>query len=351
MLKTMVLILLLLAGPVHALEITKTSWRGHEVLLAKGNIIPGDAAKITVALKGIKPLPHGLPVILLEGRGGSVAEALKISNIFSQTPIHTVVPNGAKCASACASIVFISGKMRTIEEGGYIGQHSCSLNGVPVQECNEIIADHALAHGVSYGSIAAFVTYVPPKKILWFSRSEADCWGITRYGFERESNFQKSEPCYFKSVKGRYPAAQSAWRVDFYQNGYRAFLRPAADHTRELQLNVYCDERKSGQLFLSIEIAGPANTIKDVILRASLQAKPVSHSNLEFLTEQFDLGYSNVSIQIPHSDILNLLTKSNKLEFALFLRHPYKTISASSSLSGSRKALIFAANNCIGKSK
>lgn len=100
-----------------ALNLVPTTWNGHVVLMASGEIVEGDTARVADALRLMKPLPHGLPVVLLNSTGGSVAEALRLSALFTQKPIHAVIPAGAQCASACASILFIAGKNRTIEEG------------------------------------------------------------------------------------------------------------------------------------------------------------------------------------------------------------------------------------------
>ena len=168
---------------------------------------------------------------------------MKISKIMDGVPFHTIIPNGARCASACGSIVFIAGKYRTVEPLGLLGQHSCSINRQPFQACNELISQHGLHHGVSHGSIAAFVTYVLPNEILWFSRKKSDGYGLTRYPGERMSGFEKSEPIVIEALFGRMPPAQSAWRLDFHEDGFRAFLRPASDHEREMQTNLFCNEK------------------------------------------------------------------------------------------------------------
>ena len=182
------------AGNAGAMEIKPEVWNGHRVLLATGEIVSGDAERFSAALTGMQPSPHGLPIVLLHSPGGSVSEALKISEVSSKTNVHAVVPDGKWCASACASIVFVAGKMRTIQEGGTLGQHTCSRAGVKDEDCNEKISNHAIDHGVSHGSIQAFISYAAPKDMVWFTRSEADCWGITRYPFVQESGFDKSKP-------------------------------------------------------------------------------------------------------------------------------------------------------------
>ena len=204
-------------------------------------------------------------------------------------------------------------------------------------------------HGVSYGSIAAFIRYAAPEKIVWFTRSQADCWGITRYPFSTESGFEKSEPCVIKSITGKSPAPQSAWRIDFKMDGYRAFLRPVADHRRELELNVFCDYKVPGALFLSIDIKGPATIVKQAINNAYLEADPISYRSAKYDIAQADKEYSRVSIQIRHEDVYNFLTKTNRIRFGFDVKKPFRSIFANTFLSESRKALLFAANNCINR--
>lgn len=337
------------ANPVVAMDFKQVEWRGKTVLLATGVIVEGDAERFEAAIKELPLSPHGIPVVLLDSPGGAVFEALKISEFLDDQPAHMVIPDGASCASACASILFIAGTYRTVEPMGRFGQHSCSLNGIPVQSCNDTLAEHAVVNGVSYGSVAAFVTYVPPNEIQWFSREQVDCWGISRYPFTDESNFEKSEPCAIEFYFGNMPAAQSAWRVDFSGDGYMAFLRPAYDHLRELQLDIWCDEARAGSLFLSMEIQGSTESIQDMILSASLYAPPVAIKEAPFWVEQLDETYSRVTIEIEPQAVLPFLTKANKLSFEVATEPPYQPIFARTSLAGSQKALLFAANNCLNK--
>ncbi len=335
------------ANPVVAMDFMQVEWRGKTVLLATGEIVEGDAERFEAAIKELPLSPHGVPVVLLDSPGGAVFEALKISEFLDDQPAHMVIPDGASCASACASVLFIAGTYRTVEPMGRFGQHSCSLNGIPVQSCNDTLAEHAVVNGVSYGSVASFVTYVPPDEIQWFSREQVDCWGISRYPFTDESNFEKSEPCAIELYFGNMPAAQSAWRVDFSGDGYMAFLRPAYDHLRELQLDLWCDETRPGSLFLSMEIRGPSVTILGAILTANLDAPPVTLNEAPFWVEQLDETYSRVSVEIEPQAVLPFLTETDELSFKLTMKSPYEPIQAWTSLAGSQKALLFAANNCL----
>lgn len=332
-----------------AMDIETIVWRGHMVVSATGPVEAGDANRLANALSVVELLPHGAKVILLDSPGGSVAEALEISKLVDEleTPIHMVVPDGARCASACASVLLISGDYRTVEPTGLVGQHSCSRDGIPDEACNELLAQHAVEHGVSHGAVKAFVTYVAPDDILWFDRESLDCWGILRYPFAKESGFEKSEPCFFQVIMGEFPAAQSAWRVTFHEDGYRAFLRPAFDHFRELEVSLYCDEKRPGELFLSMDIEGPSETIRAAIREAYIGADPVIIGNARYRVTDLDGPFSRVIVDLGSENTLPFLTKAEGLIFAFDLLEPYEPIVARTTLIKSRSALVFAANNCI----
>ncbi|WP_287013111.1 hypothetical protein [Actibacterium sp.] len=338
-------------APLSAMDFSTTSWNGHDVVQAEGVIESGDHGKLIKALAATSELPHGYKVVLLDSPGGSVDAALEMSKILDSRPAHTVIPSGASCASACASILFIAGEYRTIETGGRLGQHSCATGGIPDEECNELLAQHAVAHGVSHGSVKAFVTYTAPEDMTWMTREDADCWGITRYPYTRQSGFGRSEPCAIRMIAGSnsFPPAQSAWRVDFFQDGYRAFLRPAADHMRELQLNLHCDEDRPGQLFLSMEIGGPSEIIDNIVQQAILIAHPTLSGNLPFRTLQVDDVYSSVEVGIPKDKTLDFLTKVSDLRLILNVAPDYDTIYAETRLDNSREALLFVANHCVNQ--
>lgn len=261
-------------------------------------------------------------------------------------PFHTVIPDGASCASACASIVFIAGKYRTMESFGRFGQHSCSVSGVPDPECNEVLSQHAVSNGVSHGSVAAFVTYTDPSDMIWFSREDIDGWGISHYPGSEASGFEKSEPRVWRALTGKVPPAQSAWRLDLWKNGWRAFNRPSSDAERELQLNQFCVEHIPGTLFLAIEIHGPSEVIADVALRVVLLTDAFSLETSDPMIWQEDELVTMVAIPIPNQKVLSWLTEVSQYEFRIDTKAPYDPIGATGYLSGSRENLIFAANNC-----
>ncbi|WP_321337194.1 hypothetical protein [Breoghania sp.] len=341
----MALCLACLTG-ANAGSISLKTWRGHQVLRLSGPIEVGLAQELAAKIYLADVWAHGARILLLDSPGGSVGEALRIAKIFSTTPVHAVVPNFAECASACGSIVFVSAKYRTVEPLGLVGQHSCSISGEQDDFCNDEIAQNALENGVSYGSVSAFVRHVSPKEMMWFDRETVDGWGLSKYPGEAESGFEKSEPLALLSITGAMPAAQSSWRLDFMGDGYRAFLRPASDHQRELQLNLYCREYQPGHLFLSMEVGGPAEKIRPAVLDAAVFTSGGRWVERRPAIQQLDPYATRIELEVPRRMIKRLLSSENQLVVAVRLKPPYEPMVVKTSLSSSRKNLLFAANHC-----
>ncbi len=148
---------------------------------------------------------------------------------------------------------------------------------------------------------------------------------------------------------GSKPAAQSAWRLDFREDGYEAFLRPGADDEREFELNLFCDELQPGRLFMSVEIHGPALAVQSAISNAIIRTDLFSWTDFTPIVRQLDELVTEVVHEIPSHRIRSFLSDARTLSWTAYIRPPYQTMSAETFLSGSRKNLIFAANNCINQ--
>jgi len=329
-----------------AAEFSIVQWHGGEVIQLKGEITAGDADRFKEIVTRVRPYPHGVPVMLLESVGGSVDAAMELSDAMDEFPVHTIVANNTECSSACASIVFVAGEYRTMQTYGRFGQHSCSRGGIPVPECNERIAQHAFEHGVSHGSIAAFVTYVPPEDILWFSKWDLDGWGISRYPGSEAVAFQKSEPRAIEMITGRVPAAQDVWRLDFWGNGWRAFYRPYRDDDRELQISQFCVEDSPGRLYVGMEIHGEVEEIRAAIEEVTVSTEAFTVRTSNPATFQLDSMVSVVIVELQEQHVIPWLTKAKSFRFHIKTKAPYDPIIVWGSLAGSRSNLIFAANHC-----
>jgi hypothetical protein len=167
---------------------------GFHAVFAKGDIVKGDAEKLRRALPSADRDEDGNKDIALDSRGGDVREALAIAAIMDQEKVSTYVLAGASCVSACAQIVFLSGTFRMVFDGGRLGIHTCSRNGVRNDLCNSEIADNAFKHGIPYGSVMAFMEQRGPDEAAWFNSTDADCWGYTRWPLKYHRGIKQGEP-------------------------------------------------------------------------------------------------------------------------------------------------------------
>jgi hypothetical protein len=176
---------------------------GQRIVVAIGEIVPGDAQRLASALQSANRDRWGNKGLFLWSPGGSVAEAFAMVSVMDRERVNTIVQRDTYCASACSQILFVSGTYRAVIDGGRLGMHTCSRAGQASELCNERIAMNAVAHGVAHGAVMAFMKYTGPQDILWFSAAEADCWGLTRWppGFNRGVEPAQIAPC----VKGTLP--------------------------------------------------------------------------------------------------------------------------------------------------
>ena len=324
-------------------------WRGHKVLSLTGPIYPGLSRQLERQAPQADVWEHGAPVLLLDSWGGDVGEAFKIAEIIQRLGIGTVIPNGAVCSSACASIIFIAGATRIVEANGLMGQHSCSVRGLPNSECNEEIASHAVANGVPYGSVAAFINYTSPDDISYLDRETVDGYGISRYFRESISGYERSDPLVVYAISGLsgeavMPAPQSSWRIDFFGDGYRAFVRTVSDFQRAGQINFYCQLSKYG-CFVSVDIPASLAQIEDALKSFTLSIDGLEWTTLSPSIEQIHPSYTSISINFPQKLSRRFFLTGDALSIKIELEHPYDPIVMRTFLASSRPNLAFAANN------
>ncbi len=331
---------------VSAESISTVQWRGKTVLKFEGDIVSGSAERFKLAAELAKPSEYGYPILLLDSPGGSVDEAIKISEFMDSAPFHTVIESGAECASACASILFIGGRYRTVEPFGRFGQHSCSVNGIANEDCNNELAEFAVTHGVPYGAVAAYVTYVAPQEIVWMDREDVDGWGISRYPGVEKSGFEPSDPKAILMITGHLPTAQTAWRLDFWFNGWRAFVRPISDDKRQFQVSQFCQEESPGKLFIAIELVGDFDFENPPIRSITLDTDVFWITQSKPVLIKMDSKASVVLMVLPKENTLDWLKRVNRFSIVAEFSDGAKRLLAAGYLTESRENLIFAANHC-----
>jgi hypothetical protein len=171
------------AAPAAAMTFKfATTSGGLKVVIAQGDIVRGDARRLVRALEQADRDSHGTKRLYLHSDGGLVVEALKMAEIMSEVGVATIVRKGTACASACASVLFVAGKSRTIEKGGLLAIHSCfdNRNGRAASDCNALISAHAEAAGVDGLTMMALQEAAAGRDtVIVFESEDAACFGLT----------------------------------------------------------------------------------------------------------------------------------------------------------------------------
>jgi hypothetical protein len=178
-----VVVLALAAVPAQAMNFKfATTSSGIKVVVATGNVERGDARRLARALEQADRDSHGTKRLYLDSDGGLVGEALQMAGIMGEVGVSTIVQKGKICASACASVLFVAGKYRTVENGGLLAIHSCfdGRNGRAVSECNALISAHAEAAGVDGLTMMALQEAAAGSDtMIVFESDDAACFGLT----------------------------------------------------------------------------------------------------------------------------------------------------------------------------
>jgi uncharacterized protein YecT (DUF1311 family) len=111
----------------------------------KGEIEPGDAAKFYDAVANLK----GPAVVMLQGPGGLLSEALKIAAEVRRREFSTLVAGDTGCYSACG-LVWVSGRRRYMSPASRIGFHAAFRKE----------GDGYLESGVANAEIGSYLTHL-----------------------------------------------------------------------------------------------------------------------------------------------------------------------------------------------
>ena len=154
------------------------------VIIGEGRIEQGDAER----LEKIVPLANrdkfGNIPIYLNSLGGEVGAAFEIVGVMDREEFSALVPSGARCASACASIVYISARFHQVLGTGALGIHTCyrrdKNSGTPEPDsfCNEVIAQSAVQHGTSHGAVQMWQENTAPEDMAWIGQDVACQYGL-----------------------------------------------------------------------------------------------------------------------------------------------------------------------------
>jgi hypothetical protein len=197
----MAVVALTLAQPAFSMEFSVVNPGQIPVVYGAGKIVAGDAERLRAALPLVPRDNSFMKTLALDSPGGSVQAALDMAAVMDEFGVSTVVPPGATCASACASVLFVAGKYHIVAVGGRLGIHTCYDGTTKIRDelCNERIAQFAVEHGTAYGAVYAFEEYTNPDGMVWFSGQDADCQGLSKYpAGEEPAGYMQ---CVFEAIR------------------------------------------------------------------------------------------------------------------------------------------------------
>jgi len=167
-------------APVGAMEFAqKPLSDGSAFLVATGAIQTGDDEKLH---SFVTAMPKSLKLvgIVLNSRGGNLAEGLCLASTIHNSALTTAVASEGLCASACF-LMFAAGKHRLASASARIGVHSASsLEGEDsfgAQASTTLMARTAAAYGVPASVIGRMVTTLP-NDMAWLTAAEQQEMGI-----------------------------------------------------------------------------------------------------------------------------------------------------------------------------
>lgn len=210
---------------------------GVPAFLLHGEIEEGDAAKLAMLLSPINGIET---VIFISSDGGYVGEAFKISKVMrdhGNLRVNVV----DKCISACATILFVSGRTAELLPGAHLGFHSCydGQSRLVRPECNERIAQNAVGLGFPYGAVMMWTLDVPADEVQWVGYSFATCFGYYRRDGDA-AGIEQDQPC----VRGFLRSAATEWGPNYYE----AELIADCDRQDSVRDFALCNQREITQM-------------------------------------------------------------------------------------------------------
>ncbi|MDO5658686.1 MAG: hypothetical protein Q4G36_10250 [Paracoccus sp. (in: a-proteobacteria)] len=331
-----VLLCLLLIGaalPAEAGRFGIVDYRGGKAIRFSGDIEAGDALRFLQLRDRVQPFAHGHRVLILDSPGGDVDEALLIAALMRDQGFHTVVGAGTECGSACASVIFLAGAVRTVEPGGVLGQHSCSIGGQRDLPCNRMMADFAVSLGVSYAAVAEALAQVEPDDMRYFDRAGADARGLTRY-------FGQSDD------KRRMQGGTTEWRVDFIGDGFRAFAPIQTDYGKRVELSLYCLRDDPTRVYVGLGLPGSLDSAKRAVAAVTVAMGDVtSETPLPLMSQQG----SHVALEAGLPVAAARLLEAEGFEISAMTRDRDRPLAARVGLDNGRDNIAFAMEHCSSR--
>ena len=167
--------MLVLASSANAADISvsKLDSSGRAWVTFEGDIVPSDVEQFQQKTSTISKA-----IVVMRSDGGSVLAGIEIGKIIRLRNYMTLVPDNARCASACA-IAWLGGTTRYMAAKARIGFHA-AFNPETGQETgvgNALIGSYLSQIGLPDRAVI-YVTRASPQSMTWLTMSDAQEKGI-----------------------------------------------------------------------------------------------------------------------------------------------------------------------------
>jgi ATP-dependent protease ClpP protease subunit len=142
-----------------------------------GEIVPGDFERFKTAAATISPT--NTVVVFLASDGGNLIEGLEIGEQIRKLRYATAVPDGFRCASACA-LAWLAGTPRPMMgPTALVGFHAASnvVDGSESGQANALVGAYLIKLNLDYAAVA-YVTGAKPNDMRWLTPDDAGRVGI-----------------------------------------------------------------------------------------------------------------------------------------------------------------------------
>jgi hypothetical protein len=122
--------------------------------------------------------PLTAAIVRLQSNGGSLVAGIQIGETIRLKSFQTLVPAGARCASACA-MAWLGGTQRFMGPGAQIGLHSAynAKSGQGTGVANALLGAYLNRVGLPYSAVV-YITQTAPQSITWLGIADAKRLGI-----------------------------------------------------------------------------------------------------------------------------------------------------------------------------
>jgi hypothetical protein len=153
----------------------------HAIVAVEGRLMPGDDILFRTQVERLTKA-----IVTFNSDGGSLFAGIAIGKIIRLNSFATVVLDGQRCASACAT-AWLGGTRRFMGNGAHIGFHAAYVEkaGATTESGvgNALLGSYLAQIGLPEQAVV-YITQAGPSEITWLTLRDAEQIGIdvTRFG-------------------------------------------------------------------------------------------------------------------------------------------------------------------------